>query len=117
MKVLELFVKAVRNPRRAVGMFPGFLRSLTVRQVTVDGKLYHKYGGVLYPDHLAHGNAASFITEKALHYCQGSGLDIGCNKWPLKGAKPVDNDPDENAHKLDRVADNSQDFVFSSHCL
>nr|WP_281500808.1 methyltransferase domain-containing protein [Kordiimonas marina] len=57
------------------------------------------------------------IREKALKFCKGKGLDIGCNKWPLDCAHPVDNDPGENAYVLDKWDDGSLDFVFSSHCL
>lgn len=88
-----------------------------VSQVQIDGKLFHKYQGELYPDYLHHGNAASFISETALTWCIGQGLDIGSGKWPIQGATPIENDAELNAHKLDKFHDGSLDFVFSSHCL
>jgi SAM-dependent methyltransferase len=67
-----------------------------------------------YPTFLKHGNACQLITPAALHFCQGRGLDVGCGKWPLPGAIPV-----ELSHGGDAMAlpDGTFDFVFSSHCL
>ena len=65
---------------------------------------------------VAVGNAVDHIKSKASGTAK-TGLDIGCKIWPLEGAVGIDNHPDENAYKLDRWADNSLDFIFSSHCL
>ena len=66
---------------------------------------------------MATGNAVSHIKDYALKFCTGLGLDIGSKYWPLPGAHAVDNNPHENAYKLDSWNDKSLDFVFSSHCL
>lgn len=55
------------------------------------------------------------IEHVALKYCEGLGLDIGANKWPLPGALSVDNGI-ENAYNLN-VEDESLDYIFSSHCF
>jgi SAM-dependent methyltransferase len=88
-----------------------------VKRVRRDGQLFHEYLGELYPDHLMHGNAQSFIAEKAAPYCQGQGIDVGADRWPFRNAQPVRNEPHQNAYRLDRIPDGSLDFVFSSHCL
>lgn len=85
--------------------------------VIVEGKVYHKYRGELYPDYLHHGNAASFIQDFALKWCVGKGLDIGADRWPLPGSIAVQNEPGRNATTLGMYEDSSLDFVFSSHCL
>jgi SAM-dependent methyltransferase len=82
-----------------------------------NGKVYFSYKGHSYSEALANGCAMSNIKDIALKYCQGEGLDIGCNKWPLSGAYPIDNAPGENAYQLDHWPNTSLDFIFSSHCL
>lgn len=52
-----------------------------------------------------------YLAEK---YCKGSGLDIGAGVWPLKNARPVEDNSVENAYNL-KAENNSVDFVFSSH--
>ena len=82
-----------------------------------NGQIFHKYRGVYYPDYLNKGNASSFISSKAKEYCNGRGIDIGADKWPQPGAIAILNETSQNAYKLDNFADNSLDYVFSSHCL
>ena len=82
-----------------------------------NGRVFYAYRGACYPESIGHGNAMMHIRDVALRYCQGVGLDIGANLWPLPGAHGVNNRPEENAYELDRWADGSLDFVFSSHCL
>lgn len=110
--------KSLKNPslvaehiRYRIGL------AMDVRRVWQDGHLFHEYEGELYPDHLAHGNARSFIEERALQVCTGTGIDVGADRWPFPGAKPIRLLPHENAYKLDAIADGSLDYVFSSHCL
>jgi len=91
--------------------------ALLVKRIRREGKLYHEYEGELYPDHLAHGNARSFIEERALQVCQGTGIDVGADRWPFPGAKPIRLLPHENAYQLDTIAGGSLDYIFSSHCL
>lgn len=73
-----------------------------------------EYRGGLFPDYLKRGNACQFIQPIALQFCKGSGVDVGCNRWPLPGAIPVDIGPEYSAMNLPA---GPFDFVFSSHCL
>jgi SAM-dependent methyltransferase len=115
--VLARAKKAIREPHKILPYLRYKLASLRVRKVRRDGILYHRYKGELYPDYLNHGNAASFILETAQRYCRGRGIDVGANAWPFPGAVPIENEPHQNAHRLDAFADGSLDYVFSSHCL
>ncbi len=99
-----------------MGWVQNFRRSL-VRKVVRGGDVYYEYLGQRYPGYLNEGNAMSFILERARPYCVGRGLDIGAAQWPFPGAIVVQNDPEQNAFRLDRFADGSLDYVFSSHCL
>ncbi len=56
----------------------------------------------------------SGIRFLARKYCLGKGVDIGCSKWPLEGARGVEYTPQEDAYKLNEKNE-SLDFVFSSH--
>lgn len=73
-----------------------------------------EYRDHTYPTYLKFGNACQFITPAALHFCRGRGLDVGCGRWPLLGAIPVELTDGGNAMAL---PDGRFDFVFSSHCL
>jgi len=87
----------------------------------INGNIFWKYNGRLYPDYLAHGNAQAFISEIALKYCVGNGLDIGAGINVLPGATPVGQWPLLNmgAHKLphSNCGNQTLDYIFSSHCL
>jgi SAM-dependent methyltransferase len=85
--------------------------------VSIGGAAFWQLGDDLYPDYLHHGAATAFIQHVAKRFCVGRGLDIGCGKWPLEGALPIDNDEHANALKLDHIADGSMDYIYSSHCL
>ena len=77
-----------------------------------------EYKGKFYPDYLTVGGACHAIFREALKYCKGSGIDIGAGLWPLPGAIPVDTWRGPGAaHEHRRNSAESQDFVFSSHCL
>lgn len=73
--------------------------------------------GNLWPDYLNRGDAISFVEHQARRFCQGRGLDIGAGKWPLAGATPIELRDGGDAMTLAGIADGSQDYVFSSHCL
>lgn len=73
-----------------------------------------EYKGDLYPSYLRDGNAMRFIEPTALQFCQGRGVDVGCGKWPLPGAEPVELTNGGQAYEL---PGSDYDFVFSSHCL
>lgn len=92
-------------------------KRLFLKKVIKDGAVFYKYKGEFYPEYLFRKKASSYIKDKALHYCRGRGIDVGAGAWPLEGAVPIENVPEENAYKLERFPDDSLDFVFSSHCL
>lgn len=72
------------------------------------------YKGKFYPEYLKHGNAMQFIQPVAAYFCRGTGLDVGCGKWPLPGATPVELKDGGDAMELPH---GSFDYIFSSHCL
>ncbi len=86
-------------------------------------ELKRKPGGWLYqdkfyPDYLTVGGASHAIFPVAATYCHGSGIDIGAGYWPLPGAIPVDTGQGPGLGKVVAdFADDSLDYVFSSHCL
>ncbi len=81
---MELLKKALANPLR----IPGYLvlrarQFLTIGTIEREGQKYFLYRGETYPAFLHTGNACSFIKETALTFCQGRGIDVGADKWPL----------------------------------
>lgn len=77
-----------------------------------------KYQGKVYPDLLTVGGAGIFIFRTAKFYCVGKGIELGAGLWPFPGAVPIDIWRGPGAGRsLDDIAPNSQDYVFSSHCL
>src|SRR5688500_12829274 len=53
-------------------------------------------------------------------YCTGVGLDIGAGNDPLAtpfGTVQAFDKEHGDANRLDGIADNTYDFVYSSHCL
>lgn len=76
------------------------------------------YEGEFYPDYLTVGGNTFAIRRAAMKYCKGKGLDIGASYWPLPGSTPIDTEAGlGTANRIEDVPDNSQDYVFSSHCL
>jgi SAM-dependent methyltransferase len=108
---------AVRDPRRLSCYVRWQWNRRFVRRVELPTGVFHRYRGELYPDYLNHGDACSFIREKALLVCTGRGIDVGADAWPLPGSIPVREEAHQNAYVLDAFPDQSLDFVFSSHCL
>lgn len=119
--LLRKLRNAVRDPRRTANFVaawaPYMVRRMMVRRVQGQGGLFYEYRGERYPEYLRGGNAMSHILDKARVYCRGHGLDIGASQWPFPGAIPVQDDPEQNAYKLDDFPDHSLDYVFSSHCI
>ena len=69
-----------------------------------------------YPYYFLVGNASSYCLEEADLYCNGKGVDVGGSIFPLKNARGIENNIEENATKIIESND-SLDFVFSSHCM
>lgn len=70
----------------------------------------------LYPRYLHEGAAMDGVEWLARRFCTGKGVDIGASKWPLQGARAIEDRPDENAYLI-KENDNALDFIFSSHVL
>jgi SAM-dependent methyltransferase len=76
------------------------------------------YENEFYPDYLTVGGNTFAIRRIALKYCKGQGIDIGAAYWPLPGSTPIDTEQGPGtANRLEDVHAESQDYVFSSHCL
>lgn len=76
------------------------------------------YENEFYPDYLTVGGNSFAIRRTALRYCTGKGLDIGAAFWPLPGSTPVDIEQGPGTvNRIEDIPGNSQDYVFSSHCL
>ncbi len=76
------------------------------------------YEGEFYPDYLTVGGNTFAIRRTALKYCKGTGLDIGASYWPLPGSTPIDTELGPGTQNaIHDIQENSQDYVFSSHCL
>jgi len=73
-----------------------------------------EYRGARYPDYLRRGNAMQFVEPIAKQFCRGIGLDVGCGKWPLPGARPIDRERGDDVMALPQGI---WDYVFSSHAL
>lgn len=98
-----------------------------LKKIFLERKIsYHDFkNSKKYPEYLQHGTAIRYIHPIAEIYCQGKGLDIGGGSTPLENARNIDpnntynndgNMVNENAININEK-DNSQDFIFSSHCL
>ncbi|WWT39377.1 methyltransferase domain containing protein [Microcystis phage Mel-JY01] len=76
-----------------------------------------QFDGETYPAFQSRGFASQFAIPYAKHYCNGMGVDIGCNRleWMFPGAIPVD--PNINQHTATNYPYKNLDYVFSSHCL
>lgn len=76
-----------------------------------------KFNNKFYPEFQAHGNAAQFALPYAKYFCQGEGVDVGCNRleWCFPGAKPID--PSINEFHALNIPYTNLDYIFSSHCL
>ena len=72
----------------------------------------------IYPKFQTQGNASQFAIPFALHYCKGSGYDIGFCKedWKFPGAIGIDLSLDDGFH-ADNLPNNEVDYIYSSHCL
>ena len=115
--MITQIMQMLADPKLIIPHMLGGLRRLMVRKISKDGKIFYQYKGEFYPEYLNQGNAQSFISEKALAYCDGTGIDVGADRWPLAGAIPILNKATQNAYKLDNFQDGSLDYIFSSHCL
>ncbi len=76
-----------------------------------------EYRGERYPTYITQGNAARFIEPAARRFCIGTGLDVGCGKWPLSGALGIDMALGGDAMALPEHDGAGWPYIFSSHCL
>ena len=78
-----------------------------------------------YPKFQSEGFASKFAFPFADQVCKGEGLDIGCNRldWMLpnipnvRKVSPIDPLLNQLSATNLNVLVESQDFIFSSHCL
>jgi predicted SAM-dependent methyltransferase len=70
-----------------------------------------------YPLFQSKGFASQFAIPYAKHFCNGVGVDIGCNRmdWIYPGALPVD--PSINEYTATNFPYDNLEYIFSSHCL
>jgi SAM-dependent methyltransferase len=69
-----------------------------------------------YPGFLEWSDAAAFCLYHARRYCRGQGIDVGAGRSLFPGARAIEDQPEENAYHI-VAADQTLDYVFSSHCL
>ena len=91
-----------------------FFENLAQRKGAFNYNIYksNKY----YSDYIKQGAAIEGVKYLAQKYCKGKGVDIGASDWSLDGAKPIEDNEEENAYQILEV-DDSLDYVFSSHLL
>jgi hypothetical protein len=77
-----------------------------------------KFKNDKYPFFQSMGNASQFSISYALHFCKGSGYDIGYCKdeWKFPNAIGIDSSLN-NGYDADNLPDNLVDYIYSSHCL
>ena len=77
-----------------------------------------EFQGDKYPLLQTNGNASRFAIPFAKEFCEGNGLDIGCNRpdWAFPGSLPIDLDFDDE-YDAYNLPDGKFDYIFSSHCL
>lgn len=76
-----------------------------------------EYRGERFPAYIRDGNAAQFIEPAARRFCIGTGLDVGCGKWPLYGSIGIDLALGGDAMALPEHHAEGWPYIFSSHCL
>lgn len=76
--------------------------------------MIYEYRGCKYPSYLKDGNAVRFAMPFIQQFCIGKGIDVGCGRWPVPGAYPVDVVNGGDAMNLPL---GQWDYVASSHCL
>jgi SAM-dependent methyltransferase len=122
-RIKQIIRKAIGDPQVLLEEMPdGPLLFHRYRALIATGHKRVKggwiYNGEFYPDYLTVGGNSIAIRGTALKYCRGQGLDIGAAYWPLPGSTPIDTEIGQGIkNRIEDIPDNSQDYVFSSHCL
>jgi hypothetical protein len=77
-----------------------------------------QHNGQSYPAFQAQGNASQFAIPFALHFCKGTGYDIGFCKeeWKLPGARGIDVSLGDG-FDANCLPEGLVDYMYSSHCL
>lgn len=124
MSILQL-VKCIlyrfRTPLECLPNCPDYFKSY--RCYLASGQMTRVEGGWLYKskfwaDSLFIGGGGNILSDIALQYCKGKGIDIGAGFWPLPGSIPIDTEQGPGkTNRLEDIPDSSLDYVFSSHCL
>jgi predicted SAM-dependent methyltransferase len=107
----------IASPKKVFYFLLNAWRRRQIKRVEINGKVFYKYQGELYPEYLNKSNAMAFILNRAKDFCKGKGIDVGAGRFPFPGAIPIENEENQNAYRLDNFKDGSLDYVFSSHCL
>jgi len=116
-RVHRLFQPALENLPMAPDLFHHF-RAFSNHPDLIRKPGGWEYRNHFYPDYLTVGGASFAIFREAKKFCNGNGLDIGAGLWPYPGALAIDVWRGAGASRtLEDIPDESQDYVFSSHCL
>jgi hypothetical protein len=96
------------------------IERLCMKQITLEQVTRLAQGLQKIPELETH-NAMQFIKSDAEAWSKtvwmlGTMLDVGAGRHPLPGARPIEDNENENACKILEKS-GSQDFVFSSHCI
>jgi len=91
------------------------VEKLCMREITVEQVVRATEGVFKHKDMETH-DQLQYIKREAALWCKGKGIDVGAGRNCFPGARPIDNNINENAYKINE-SDNSLDYIFSSHCL
>lgn len=102
------------NPRECIHPYA---ERLCMKEITIEMVL-KAVRNLSKRKELSNHNNSIFVLDDASRWCFGKGLDIGGGNHPFPGARNIELDRkigEDANHILEKT--NSQDFIFSSHCL